>query len=96
MVYYEPLKFNLPASIYDKLYNAKIKDKPVQIILYYEHADVNNGFDLTYLDKRMIYTLYKFNSLNIILSPNQIRDLKYSVAFENDSLCVINHPIYYQ
>ena len=92
--YNEPLKFNLPASIYYKLYDAKINDKHVEMVLHYEHIYVNNGFDLIYLDKRMIYTLYKFNLLKIILVPNELRDLKYRVAFENDSLYVIGHPRY--
>ena len=38
--------------------------------------------------------MYKFNSLRIILVPNQLRDLKYRIAYENDSLYVIDHPTY--
>ena len=36
--YNEPLKFNLPASIYDKLYEAKINAIVVEIVLHYEHV----------------------------------------------------------
>ena len=65
--YTQPLKFNLPASIYDELYNAKMKGQSVEIVLCYEHVDNKNGFDLLYFDRRMIYQMYKFNSLSIIL-----------------------------
>ena len=90
--YEQSLKFNLPASIYDKLYKAKLKNQHVEVVLDYEHVDDKNGFDIIYMDKRMIYSLYKFNTLRIIIVPNQLRDLKYRIAYENDSLYVVDHP----
>ena len=91
------LKFNFPASVYDKLYKAKLNNEYVEITLYHKHLNIF-GYDILHLNDGMIYTLNNLKSLKIILSPQQLRDLKYRIVYEDDLLYSVDfsNRIYYE
>ena len=85
------IKFNFPASVYDKLYKAKLNNEYVEITLYHKHLNTF-GYDHLHLNDGMIYALNKFKSVKLILSPQQLRDFKYRIVYDNNSYYTTNYP----